>query len=105
MYETSYLLSSFHEETKNFISRIQTNSLKKNIRHIFLKNYYDKEEYLIRDFDKILSNYKEICEYLKDYPDWLEKFKFEANKNLAYCNIDGNFNKLYEKVSQQVIFK
>lgn len=105
VYETVVLMASFTEELKIFTNRVYTRPKTPSIRHLFSANSYDDNTKLKEDLLILLDNYKVICEALKDYPLWKEKFESESSKLFAYNNTIFDTPDIYELINQQKIFK
>ncbi len=100
-----FLLGSFAEELKLFISRLYTYPQKSNWKQKLVKNSYDTESRLREDLKIIINNYQIIIEALEEYPEWKEKFHNEVAKQFAFMNIQKRFPEVYSLVQQQKLFK
>jgi hypothetical protein len=105
IYETMFLLGSFSEELKLFISRLYTYPQKNNWKQALVKNSYDTENRLREDLNIIINNYVIILEALEEYPEWKEKFQNEVTKQFAFMNIQRRFPEVYSLIQQQKLFK
>lgn len=105
VYETMFLLGSFGEELKLFISRLYTYPQKNSWKQVLVKNSYDTENRLREDLKIIINNYVIILEALDEYPEWKEKFQVEITKQFAFMNIQRRFPEVYGLVQQQKLFK
>lgn len=105
VYETMFLLGSFGEELKLFISRLYTYPQKNSWKQVLVKNSYDTENRLREDLKIIINNYLIILEALEEYPEWKEKFQVEIAKQFAFMNIQRRFPEVYGLIQQQKLFK
>lgn len=100
-----FLLGSFCEELKLFISRLYTYPQKNFVKQKLVKNSYDTETRLREDLKIIINNYLIIIEALDEYPEWKSKFQLDVSKQFAFMNIQKRFPEIYGLIQQQKLFK